>query len=125
MVGGVQLYAAKGGKHEGLERLSTTGAGKDIHAIVIGQRLQDIHEQTLSQCNSRMVFFMQERPDYLRSRMMTELIDWMDWLKENPYYFAFQTLASVDWKLHTPVPLPISIDPYARQFAPPPSKRRR
>ena len=62
----VQLYAAKGGKHEGLERLSTTGAGKDIHAIVIGQRLQDIHEQTLSQCNSRMVFFMQERPEYLR-----------------------------------------------------------
>ena len=74
----VQLYAAKGGKHEGLERLSTTGAGKDIHGIIIGQRLQDIHEQTLSQCNSRMVFFMQERPEYLRSRMMTELIDWMD-----------------------------------------------
>jgi len=121
----VQLYARKGSRHEGLERLSTTGAGKDIHGIVIGQRLQDIHEQTLSQCNSRMVFFMQERPDYLKSRMMSDLIDWMDWLKENPYYFAFQTLASVDWQLHTPVPLPPKpIDPYARKFAPPPSKRR-
>ncbi len=121
----VQLYSSKGGKHEGLERLSTTGAGKQIHAIVIGQRLQDIHEQTLSQCNSRMVFFMQERPEYLRSRLMTDLIDWMDWLKENPYYFAFQTLASVDWQLHTPVPLPAKpIDPYDKRFAPPPSRRR-
>jgi hypothetical protein len=71
-----------------------------------------------------MVFFMQERPEYLRSRMMTELIDWMDWLKQNPYYFAFQTLASVDWKIHAPVPLPVEIDPYSKQFAPPPSKRR-
>lgn len=121
----VQLYARKGSRHEGLERLSTTGAGKGIHGIVIGQRLQDIHEQTLSQCNSRMVFFMQERPEYLKSRLMTELVDWMDWLKENPYYFAFQTLASVDWQLHAPVPLPAKpIDPYSKKFAPPPSRRR-
>jgi hypothetical protein len=72
-----------------------------------------------------MVFFMQERPEYLRSRNMTDLINWMGWLKEHPYFFAYQTLDSVDWKLHTPVPLPAqALDPYAKQFAPPPSKRR-
>ena len=117
----VQLYARKGSRHRGLERLATTGLGKGIHGVVIGQRLQDIHEQTLSQCNSRMVFFMQEKPDYLRSRLMTDLISWMDWLKENRYHFAYQTLDSVDWRLHSPVPLPAEpIDPYSAKFAPPP-----
>jgi hypothetical protein len=111
----VHMYSSKSGRQEGLERLSTTGAGKDIHAVIIGQRLQDIHEQTLSQCNTRVVFFMQERPEYLRSRVMTDLISWMGWLKDHPYYFAFQT--SADWHLH--VPVPPMIDPYGRGFSPP------
>tara|TARA_B100000085_G_scaffold264418_1_gene271355 strand:- start:774 stop:1472 length:699 start_codon:yes stop_codon:yes gene_type:complete len=100
----VQLYAAKMGYHEGLERLATTGAGKDIHGVFLAQRLQDIHQQTLSQCNTSMVFFMRDRPDYLKSQNMTELIEWMPWLKANRYYFAFQ--ADGDWQLHSPVPLP-------------------
>jgi|TARA_B100000085_G_C18559111_1_gene518818 hypothetical protein len=98
----VQLYAKKQESHEGLERLSTTGAGKGIHAVVMAQRLQDIHAQMLSQCNTRISFFMQERDDYLRSQNMLQLADWMEWLKKNPYYFAYQTLA--DWQLHTPFP---------------------
>ena len=111
----VHLFISKSGRHEGLERLSTTGAGKNIHAIVIGQRLQDIHEQTLSQCLTRVAFYMQVRPEYLRSRNMVELTAWMPWLKKNPYYFAYQT--GVDWKLHVPVPLPMDL--YSSKFAPP------
>lgn len=100
----VQLYVAKQGYHEGLERLATTGAGKDIHGVFLAQRLQDIHQQTLSQCNTAMAFFMKNRPEYLKSQGMTELIDWMPWLMENRYYFAFQNNAT--WELHAPVPLP-------------------
>ena len=57
----LQLYAGKQEKHEGLEMLSTTGAGKDIHGVFMAQRMQDIHEQSLSQCDTTVCFFMKEQ----------------------------------------------------------------
>lgn len=104
----LQLYAGKMSHHEGLERLATTGAGKGILGVFLAQRLQDIHEQTLSQCNNTIVFYMRERPEYLKSRNLTALIQWMDWLKENKWHFAYQTSENNDWELHGPVPLPAS-----------------
>ena len=101
----LQLYAGKMAHHEGLERLATTGAGKGILGVFLAQRLQDIHEQTLSQCNNTIVFYMRERPEYLKSRNLTALIQWMDWLKENKWHFAYQTSENNDWELHAPVPL--------------------
>ena len=116
----VQMYAKKQEGHDGLLRLSTTGAGKKIYAVILGQRLQDIHEQTLSQCNLRMTYFMQEDPAYLKRRGMSDLVSWMPWLKANRYYFAYDTGAESGWRLHTPVPLPPKpIDPYDPKFAPP------
>lgn len=101
----LQLYAGKMATHEGLERLSTTGAGKGIIGVFMAQRLQDIHEQTLSQCNNTILFFMRERPEYLKSRNLAALIPWMDWLKANKWFFAYQTSENNDWELHEPVPL--------------------
>jgi hypothetical protein len=100
----LQLYAAKMANHEGLERLSTTGAGKGILGVFLAQRMQDIHEQTLSQCNNTILFYMRERPDYLRSRALSELIPWLAWLKENRWHFAYQTSENNDWQIHAPVP---------------------
>jgi hypothetical protein len=98
----LQLYAGKQEKHEGLEMLSTTGAGKDIHGIFMAQRMQDIHEQSLSQCDTMVCFFMKEQSSYLKRRGMDELIDWLRFLKLNPFFFAFETRGV--WQLHEPVP---------------------
>lgn len=98
----LQLYAGKQEKHEGLEMLSTTGAGKDIHGVFMAQRMQDIHEQSLSQCDMKICFYMSEQASYLKRRGMPELNDWLRFLKENPYFFAFETRGK--WQLHEPVP---------------------
>lgn len=98
----LQLYAGKQEKHEGLEMLSTTGAGKDIHGIFMAQRMQDIHEQSLSQCDTTVCFFMREQASYLKRRGMDELVQWMQFLKQNPYFFAFERIGT--WQLHEPIP---------------------
>jgi len=102
MIDEVQLYARKQEKNEGLERLSTTGAGKSIHGVFLGQRLQDIHEQTLSQCNTTIVFYMREKAEYLRSRGLDSLVSWMPWLRDNRYFFALDHDSK--WTVHEPVP---------------------
>lgn len=122
----LQLYAGKQEKHEGLEMLSTTGAGKDIHGIFMAQRMQDIHEQSLSQCDTTVCFFMKEQASYLKRRGMEELNDWLRFLKENPYFFAFETRGT--WQLHEPIPFDdgkgekevasFSVDPSADMYFP-------
>lgn len=98
----LQLYAGKQEKHEGLEMLSTTGAGKDIHGIFMAQRMQDIHEQSLSQCDTTVCFFMKEQVSYLKKRGLEEISEWLPFLKQNPYFFAFERVGT--WQLHEPIP---------------------
>ena len=102
----IQLYAGNQSKHSGLQRLATTGLGKKIIMVAIGQRIQDINKQVYSQCNNTICFFMRERREYLRSQGIEELADVSDWLRENPYHFAYLFAGDDRLRIHAPLPLP-------------------
>jgi len=102
----IQLYAGNQGKHSGLQRLSTTGLGKDIIMFAIGQRIQDINKQVYSQCNNTIMFFMREREDYLRNQGLGAYSNIREWLRNNKYYFAYLFAGDDVMRLHTPLPLP-------------------
>jgi hypothetical protein len=102
----IQLYAGNQGKHSGLQRLSTTGLGKDIFMFAIGQRIQDINKQVYSQCNNTIMFFMREREDYLRNQGLGAYSNIKEWLRINKYYFAFIFAGDDVMRLHSPLPLP-------------------
>ncbi len=102
----IQLYAGNQSKHSGLQRLATTGLGKKIIMVAIGQRIQDINKQVYSQCNNTICFFMRERREYLRSQGIEEIADVSNWLRENPYHFAYLFAGDDKLRIHTPLPLP-------------------
>lgn len=102
----IQLYAGNQGKHSGLQRLSTTGLGKEIFMFAIGQRIQDINKQVYSQCNNTIMFFMRERDDYLRNQGLGDYLKIREWLRSNKYYFAFIFAGDDVMRLHSPLPLP-------------------
>ncbi|MBT93205.1 MAG: hypothetical protein CMA60_00055 [Euryarchaeota archaeon] len=102
----IQLYAGNQGKHSGLQRLSTTGLGKQIYMFAIGQRIQDINKQVYSQCNNTIMFFMREREDYLRNQGLGAYSNIKEWLRTNKYYFAYIFAGDDVMRLHAPLPLP-------------------
>ena len=102
----IQLYAGNQAKHSGLQRLATTGLGKKILMVAIGQRIQDINKQVYSQCNNTICFFMRERREYLRSQGIEEIADVSNWLRENPYHFAYLFAGDDKLRIHAPLPLP-------------------
>lgn len=102
----IQLYAGNQGKHSGLQRLSTTGLGKQIFMFAIGQRIQDINKQVYSQCNNTIMFFMRERQDYLKNQGLGAYSKIKDWLRTNKYYFAYIFAGDDVMRLHSPLPLP-------------------
>ena len=102
----IQLYAGNQSKHKGLQRLATTGLGKKILMIALGQRIQDINKQVYSQCNNSILFFMREREDYLKNQGLGAYTKVKSWLRTNPYYFAYIFAGDDVLRLHSPLPLP-------------------
>ena len=102
----IQLYAGNQSKHSGLQRLATTGLGKKIIMVALGQRIQDMNKQMYSQCNNTICFFMRERREYLRTQGMEEIADVAIWLRDHPYHFAYLFAGDDRLRIHNPLPLP-------------------
>jgi hypothetical protein len=102
----IQLYAGNQSKHSGLQRLATTGLGKKVIMVALGQRIQDMNKQMYSQCNNTICFFMRERREYLRTQGMEEIADVAIWLRDHPYYFAYLFAGDDQLRIHNPLPLP-------------------
>tara|TARA_Y100001963_G_scaffold155381_1_gene246365 strand:+ start:169 stop:948 length:780 start_codon:yes stop_codon:yes gene_type:complete len=102
----IQLYASKQSKHSGLQRIATTGLGKNIVMCALGQRIQDINQQVYSQCNNTICFFMRERKQYLESQRLEELEKYLPWLRDNKYHFAYLIAGDDRLRFHAPLPLP-------------------
>lgn len=102
----IQLYSAKQANHKGLQRLATTGLGKEIIMVALGQRIQNINSQVYSQCNNTIVFYMRENKSYLDSQRLEELERYLEWLKINKYHFAYLIAGDDQLRFHAPLPLP-------------------
>jgi len=102
----IQLYSAKQANHSGLQRLATTGLGKDIIMVALGQRIQNINSQVYSQCNNTICFFMRENKSYLESQRLEEIEAYLPWLRDNKYHFAYLIAGDDQLRFHAPLPLP-------------------
>ena len=102
----IQLYSAKQANHSGLQRLATTGLGKNIIMVALGQRIQNINSQVYSQCNNTICFFMRENRSYLESQRLEEIEKYLPWLRDNKYHFAYLIAGDDRLRFHTPLPLP-------------------
>ena len=99
----VQLMVKKGG-NDGIERLWTVGAGQGILGLGITQRIQLLNETIWSQSENKILFKVEDRPEYLRSRNLDHYAELLPYFQapENKYWF-YATVGDGVWKKHPPV----------------------
>ncbi len=99
----VQLMVKKGG-NDGIERLWTVGAGQGILGLAITQRIQLLNETIWSQSENKILFKVEDRPEYLRSRNLDHYAELLPYFQapENRYWF-YATVGDGVWKKHPPV----------------------
>jgi hypothetical protein len=99
----VQLMVKKGG-NDGIERLWTVGAGQGILGLAITQRIQLLNETIWSQSENKILFKVEDRPEYLRSRNLDHYAELLPYFQapENKYWF-YATVGDGVWKKHPPV----------------------
>ena len=99
----VQLMVKKGG-NDGIERLWTVGAGQGILGLAITQRIQLLNETIWSQSENKIIFKVEDRPEYLRSRNLDHYAELLPFFQapENRYWF-YATVGDGVWKKHPPV----------------------
>lgn len=99
----VQLMVKKGG-NDGIERLWTVGAGQGILGLAITQRIQLLNETIWSQSENKILFKVEDRPEYLRSRNLDHYAELLPYFQapENRYWF-YATAGDGVWKKHPPV----------------------
>lgn len=98
----VQLMVKKGG-NDGVERLWTVGAGQGILGLAITQRIQLLNETIWSQSENKILFKVEDRPEYLRSRNLDHFAELLPFFQapENRYWF-YATAGDGIWKKHPP-----------------------
>jgi len=98
----VQLMVKKGG-NDGIEKLWTVGAGQGILGLAITQRIQLLNETIWSQSENKILFKVEDRPEYLRSRNLDHFTDLLPFFQapENRYWF-YATIGDGTWKKHPP-----------------------
>jgi len=99
----VQLMVKKGG-NDGIERLWTVGAGQGILGLAITQRIQLLNETIWSQSENKILFKVEDRPEYLRSRNLDHYAELLPYFQapENRYWF-YATVGDGVWKKLPPV----------------------
>lgn len=98
----VQLMVKKG-SNDGIERLWTVGAGQGILGLAITQRIQLLNETIWSQSENKIIFKVEDRPEYLRSRNLDHYAEILPFFQapENKFWF-YATVGDGVWKKHPP-----------------------
>tara|TARA_B100000029_G_C17396089_1_gene895252 strand:+ start:108 stop:812 length:705 start_codon:yes stop_codon:yes gene_type:complete len=101
----LQLFVKKGNSRA-IELIWTIGAGLGIVGMALTQRIQLLNETAWSQSDNKVIFRIEDRPDYLRSRNLEHYVEQLDFFKDpmNRYWFYY-TLGGGRWKKSEPVPL--------------------
>ena len=98
----IQLVVKKGG-HDGVEKLWTVGAGLGIVGFAISQRIQNLNETVWSQSENKILFRVEDRNEYLRSRNLNHFADLRNFfLDPAKRYWYYYTLGNGEWKKHPP-----------------------
>jgi DNA helicase HerA-like ATPase len=101
----LQLFVKKGNSRA-IETIWTIGAGIGIVGMALTQRIQLLNETAWSQSDNKVIFRIEDRPEYLRSRNLEHYVNELDFFTDpmNKYWFYY-TQGGGKWKKHSPVPL--------------------
>ena len=104
----IQLFVKKGNSRA-VEMIWTIGAGIGIVGMALTQRIQLLNETAWSQSDNKVIFKIEDRVDYLKSRNLEHYINELEFFKDsmNRYWFYY-TRGGGRWKKHEPIPL---VDP--------------
>ena len=99
----VQLMVKKG-SNDGIEKLWTVGAGQGILGMAITQRIQLLNETIWSQSENKLIFKVEDRPDYLRSRNLDHYVELMPFFQDpkNQYWY-YATVGDGKWVRQQPI----------------------
>ena len=86
--------------------LWTVGAGVGVVGMALTQRIQLLHETCWSQSDNKVLFRIEDRVDYLKSRNLEHYVNQLDFFNDsmNKYWFYYTTGGGT-WKKHEPVSL--------------------
>jgi len=101
----IQLFVKKGNSRA-VEMIWTIGAGVGIVGMALTQRIQLLNETAWSQSDNKVIFRIEDRPEYLRSRNLEHYVEQLDFFTDpmNKYWFYY-TQGGGKWKKHEPVPM--------------------
>ena len=104
----IQLFVKKGNSRA-VEMIWTIGAGIGIVGMALTQRIQLLNETAWSQSDNKVIFKIEDRVDYLKSRNLEHYVNELEFFKDsmNKYWFYY-TRGGGRWRKHEPIPL---IDP--------------
>ena len=101
----IQLMVKKGG-HDGIEKLWTVGAGLGVMGMALTQRIQLLNETIWSQSENKILFKVEDRPEYLKSRNLEHFTKQSDFFSDPSRAFWFYyTHGGGSWNKHQPVKL--------------------
>ncbi len=101
----LQLFVKKGGS-DAIEKIWTIGAGVGIVGMALSQRIQLLNETVWSQSDNKVIFRIEDRPDYLKSRNLQHYVEQQEFFDDsmNRFWFYYTT-GGGKWKKHDPVPI--------------------
>jgi len=99
----IQTFVRKG-IHDGIDQLWLVGAGKGIMGMALTQRLQNMNETVWSQSENKIIFKIDDRGEYLRTRNLDHYNQQLDFFRspENQFWF-YATNGSGKWRRHKPI----------------------
>ncbi len=101
----LQLFVKKGNS-KAIEMIWTVGAGMGVVGMAMTQRIQLLNETVWSQSDNKIIFRIEDRVDYLKSRNLEHYVNQLDFFTDdmNKYWFYY-TIGGGTWKKHKPVPI--------------------
>jgi len=99
----IQTFVRKG-SNDAIEHLYLVGAGKGIVGIGMTQRLQLMSETGWSQSENKVVFRIDDRPDYLKGRNLEHYVEHVPFFMSPEYqYWYYYTAGNGTWQKARPI----------------------
>ena len=101
----LQLFVKKGNSRA-IEMIWTVGAGIGVIGMALTQRIQLLNETAWSQSDNKVIFRIEDRTEYLRSRNLEHYVEQLEFFTDpmNKYWYYY-TIGGGRWKKNSPVPL--------------------